>query len=333
MFRPRHFLIVVFALLAASLFGGFAHATAPVVTTYSYPFVGSPSAASTMTGWTTVAGSSVAGGITENVDDAISGNLLPSGFTIQYNGTSYTNLIVSSNSALCFGTCSNDYQNFSASIPTGPAIQLCSADYNALAIYTKYDTATATFKIRYEGHQHAKANDGIVADIWEATFHNGSGAFEIGMGSSDICSKTNSSTYNPTSGFTTGSVYLGYFISAASDNLQNQGFQIVTGSLVASTTSLAPTNPTGSYRTLNVLTATVNTPGKVTFYQQGKPIPGCKNLLTTLSGSNYVATCNWRPSIHGTPSLKAVLVPNSAGYTGSTSIPISVSSNPRATTR
>jgi hypothetical protein len=280
-----------------------------------------------MTGWSSVIGS---GGITANVDDAISANLLPSGFTISYNNTTYSSLIVSSNSALCFSTCSNAYQSFSGAVPTGPAIQLCSADYNSINIYTKYDTATATFKIRYEGHQHAKANDGVVADIWEATFHNGSNAFEIGIGSSDICSSTNTSPYSPSSGFTDGTNYLGYFISSTSDNLQNRGFQIVTGAVVPGTIALSPSTPTATFRSLTVLTSTVNTNGKVTFYQQGKPIPGCRSLATYLSGSNIVATCNWKPSIHGVPTLKAVLVPASAGYSGATSFAVNVTSVARS---
>lgn len=330
--NSRSFLFTIICGVAF-LFTPSAYAAAPAVSNYSYPFVGSPSAVTTMTGWTSVAGSAVAGGITANVDDAISANVLPNGFTILYNGTTYSNLILSSNSVLCFGICSTSYSGFSGSVPTGPSIQLCAADYNAINIYYLYDASAGTFKIRYEGHQHAKAADGIVADIWEATFHNGSNAFEVGMGISDICSVTNSSPYTPASGFTDGTNYLGYFLTGTSDNLQNRGFQVVTGSLIPGTATLSPASNSATYRSLNLLTVTVNTPGKVTFYQRGKPIPGCKNISTTGSGANIIATCNWRPSSHGIVSLMATLVPTSAGYTGVTSYPVAVTSSSRVTRR
>ena len=327
MFGLKKILQSLLALTFLAVFATSASAAAPAVTSYTYPFVGSSSAATTMTGWTSVNGS---GGITANVDDAISANILPNGFTILYNNTTYSSLIVSSNSVLCFSTCGTDFQLFSGSVPVGPSIQLCAADYNSFNIYTKYDTATATFKIRYEGHQHAKQADNVVADIWEATFHNGSNVFEIGMGSSDICSVTNGSTYTPSSGFTDGTNYLGYFISSKTDNLQNRGFQIVTGAIVPGTVVVSPGSQSAIFRTTTVLTATVNTGGKVTFYQQGKPIPGCRSIRTYVSGSNIVATCNWKPSLHGAPSLKAVLSPTSAGYSGATSYAVTVNAAPRA---
>jgi len=320
--------------LALALFGTPpASAVVPVVTTYSYPFVGSTTTASTMTGWTTLAGSTNAGAITANVDDAVSGNLLPSGFTIKYNGTTYNYLIISSNSVLCFTTCGTAYQNFSGAVPGGPNIQICSADYNALAIYTLYDSTTSTFKIRYEGHQHSKANDAVVADIWEATFHNGSNIFELGVGNSDICSSTNGSPYSPASGFADGTNYLGYFITNGSDNLANKGFQILTGSLAASTVSLSQPGSNLTFRTGTTIQATVNTPGKVTFYQQGKPIPGCRSIAAVVSGPNYIANCNFKPSIHGAANIKATFVPSSAAYTGSTSAAIQIVTDSRSTLR
>ena len=78
----------------------------------------------------------------------------------------------------------------------------------------------------------------------------------------------------------------------------------------STTTSLtAATNPNPKYRTSNLLTATVSKPGKVTFYQQGVVIPGCKNRTVTTT-----ATCNWKPSRRGKISVSASLTPTDLGF-------------------
>ena len=78
----------------------------------------------------------------------------------------------------------------------------------------------------------------------------------------------------------------------------------------STTTSLtAAISPNPNYRTSNLLTATVSQPGKVTFYQQGVVIPGCKNRTATTT-----ATCSWKPSRRGKISVTASLVPTDFGY-------------------
>jgi hypothetical protein len=63
------------------------------------------------------------------------------------------------------------------------------------------------------------------------------------------------------------------------------------------------------YRNLKVVQATLSVDTKVTFYQSGKLIPGCKNIQS----SALVASCNWKPNIHGAISLTAsALAPNSS---------------------
>jgi uncharacterized membrane protein len=60
-----------------------------------------------------------------------------------------------------------------------------------------------------------------------------------------------------------------------------------------------------TYRAPTTVRASASTDGKVTFYQAGKVIVGCRNVLTVSS----VATCSWRPSVHGGASLTAKIIP------------------------
>jgi hypothetical protein len=79
----------------------------------------------------------------------------------------------------------------------------------------------------------------------------------------------------------------------------------------STTTSLsAATFPNPSYRNSNLITATVSKPGKVTFYQQGVVIPGCKNK----TAASTTATCSWKPSRRGKVSVTASLTPTDLGF-------------------
>ena len=65
---------------------------------------------------------------------------------------------------------------------------------------------------------------------------------------------------------------------------------------------------TGSiYRKTIVLQVPMTFAGRITFYQQGKPIPGCKNIYFNA----VTATCSWKPAQHGPVMLSAVVNPSS----------------------
>jgi len=72
------------------------------------------------------------------------------------------------------------------------------------------------------------------------------------------------------------------------------------------------------FRTAIVITATVNVASKITFRVNGKVLPGCKNKNAALSGSDYTATCSWRPSNRGQVALTAAATPTGAGISSST---------------
>jgi len=74
------------------------------------------------------------------------------------------------------------------------------------------------------------------------------------------------------------------------------------------------------YRTVTPLTVNVDTNSKVTFYANGKVIAGCRNLLS----SSGTATCNWKPSVHGSYRIHATANPVSNSYTPSTTSVINV---------
>jgi hypothetical protein len=77
---------------------------------------------------------------------------------------------------------------------------------------------------------------------------------------------------------------------------------------------------TPTYRAKTDLTVTTNSAAKVTFYANGKKIPGCSSLLT----QNLVATCSWKPSSHNPVSIYARVVPTDSNYASSTVTPTAV---------
>jgi hypothetical protein len=73
---------------------------------------------------------------------------------------------------------------------------------------------------------------------------------------------------------------------------------------------------TGTLKKLssNTITATVNTPGRVTFYTNGRLIPRCSNIATTGSSPNYTAVCTWKPITQGAQNISTSFAPDNAGY-------------------
>jgi hypothetical protein len=66
-----------------------------------------------------------------------------------------------------------------------------------------------------------------------------------------------------------------------------------------------------TYNSIGTITAEASTSGYVTFYARGKVIPGCKNKL--LNASN-IATCSWKPSVHGPTNISATAMPSKSTY-------------------
>lgn len=127
---------------------------------------------------------------------------------------------------------------------------------------------------------------------------------------------------------------VGYYSTAALSGDSTKLLIGVDGALLK-TISVALTFPTGnfaslglnttpSYRgsvTLTATLATAGTDGKVTFFANGKRIPGCIKV----SSSALVATCTWKPSSKGSVTLSATSFPADQSYSsGSISVPVAV---------
>jgi hypothetical protein len=69
------------------------------------------------------------------------------------------------------------------------------------------------------------------------------------------------------------------------------------------------------FRTIGTITATSTSSGRVTFYERGKYIPGCRNRPTNAS---FIATCSWKPATNGAVSLVIVFVANSGASANAT---------------
>ena len=88
--------------------------------------------------------------------------------------------------------------------------------------------------------------------------------------------------------------------------------------------SLAGSVTTATYRTQIVITADVTVSSKITFWVNGKVIPGCKNRTATGSASNFTVNCVWKPSMRGDLKIAAQAIPISGSVTSSSPNPISV---------
>lgn len=68
--------------------------------------------------------------------------------------------------------------------------------------------------------------------------------------------------------------------------------------------TLTMSTTTSTYRTAQNISLTSSHPGVVSFYSNNRLIPGCIKKSITVS-----ITCSWKPSIHGSNSVRAYLVP------------------------
>ena len=88
--------------------------------------------------------------------------------------------------------------------------------------------------------------------------------------------------------------------------------------------SLAGAATTATFRTQIIITADVTVSSKITFWVNGKVIPGCKNRIASGSASSFTVNCAWRPSMRGDLKISAQAIPISGSVTSSTPSPISL---------
>lgn len=109
----------------------------------------------------------------------------------------------------------------------------------------------------------------------------------------------------------------GSTFTTRSDNLAFLMTISGTGGVLATSSSLSiSTNAPAVFRQALVLSASLGVAGSdglVTFYADGKKIPGCINRPST----SLLATCNWKPSKRGSVAISARLVPSDSAFTPS----------------
>jgi hypothetical protein len=109
----------------------------------------------------------------------------------------------------------------------------------------------------------------------------------------------------------------------------SQTFNIVQG-VTTSAISLSISAVQFQHTGTTTLTAQLTgSDGVVTFYYNNKKIFRCLNLTST----SLVATCNWRPAVHGTVWLTATVQPSNSNFAASTSAPFLVFVGPRSVAR
>jgi hypothetical protein len=128
-----------------------------------------------------------------------------------------------------------------------------------------------------------------------------------------------------------GSYYTGTFLSGTTGSNIGHGYVTITSSELISTTntvSITGSPATAEYNRPLTVSAAVSQPGKITFTENGRKIPGCiaKIVLTSTS-------CIWKPRIRGSVRVVAILTPADAGYSASTSAPVNISVIRRITPR
>lgn len=86
----------------------------------------------------------------------------------------------------------------------------------------------------------------------------------------------------------------------------------------------------GSTSTISV---SVNAPGFVRFFVNGKRIPGCLRIATTGTSPNFTASCNWKPPIQGARTLTASFTPSDSAFLAANSDPAVLSISRRTNQR
>ena len=62
----------------------------------------------------------------------------------------------------------------------------------------------------------------------------------------------------------------------------------------------------------STISVSVDSPGFVRFFMDGKRIPGCLKISTSGTSPNFTATCTWKPSMRGSRKFTASFTPSDA---------------------
>jgi hypothetical protein len=149
------------------------------------------------------------------------------------------------------------------------------------------------------------------------------GSVSFKEGSTVVCTSAASSTTATcswTAPGTLGSVNLtAIFTPTDSTNYETSTSTTLTISVVNGVSTVSLSLAGGVTQTPKgqniVITATIDQAGKVTFYADGKKLPGCINLNASAGTRN----CTWKPAVQKQVTIKATLNPTNNVYQSSTS--------------
>lgn len=111
---------------------------------------------------------------------------------------------------------------------------------------------------------------------------------------------------------------------------QNLAYQFSLENSIIPQVSISLSGPSGAtYKSNSILTVTVDSESRVTFYANQKPISGCRNVLS--SGGS--ATCSWKPALHGGNLVYASAIPTNDSYLSNNSSVLSIGVGKRTNKR
>ena len=115
------------------------------------------------------------------------------GFPFSFNGTTYNEVFVGSNSYLTFGNGSTVWNGFSTSNPALPGVHICAGDWSYQTVQYRIDNSVVPnqLRIRFQGTA-ARSSSGSSNMIYEAVFYKDMSYFDLLIGTYSACSYSSS---------------------------------------------------------------------------------------------------------------------------------------------
>jgi hypothetical protein len=112
-----------------------------------------------------------------------------------------------------------------------------------------------------------------------------------------------------------GNYYTGVYVSNSLNS--GNGYATFTRmNLSAASISINTSSTNITTRSSVTISATSNASGRITFFANGKKVPNCISIKTSISGAENLASCTWKPSVRGSASIQAVITPSDVYIAG-----------------
>jgi hypothetical protein len=214
------------------------------------------------------------------------------GMVFGWDGSNY-DIWMQSNNSIGFNTGNSDVYGVRTDTPT-TGVDLRGSFHTYTFVMSTDQTDTGAQRIYIDGVKQATPYsflNGTAASQGQKIFHS-SGNFDIGRYGSQ-------NNFPGSFNIKSFKLWLSNIGDAAVTESYNSQFKPSTH-LIALTSGLT----TAVYRTTSTLQSTSDVDGKVTFFFNGKRIPGCTNIQT----QSKVASCTWKPAAVGNNKITAQIV-------------------------